>query len=54
VCYTSNYLRVASEALTGEAIVLSVYHIVRELGSLVAALGGTDEEHLITHQSLQS
>jgi acetate kinase len=35
-------LRASSEPAAGEAIALFVYRIVRELGSLVAALGGID------------
>jgi acetate kinase len=35
-------LRASSDPATGEAIALFVYRIVRELGSLVAALGGID------------
>jgi acetate kinase len=35
-------LRASSDAAAGEAIALFVYRIVRELGSMVAALGGVD------------
>ena len=35
-------LRASSDPAAGEAIALFVYRIVRELGSLVAALGGID------------
>jgi acetate kinase len=35
-------LRASSDPAAGEAIALFVYRIVRELGSLVAALGGVD------------
>ena len=35
-------LRASSEPAAGEAIALFIYRIVRELGSLVAALGGVD------------
>ena len=35
-------LRASSAPAAGEAIALFVYRIVRELGSLVAALGGID------------